>query len=125
MDAHGAVQPTGGVRMKQEVCVRVTYRDKDLKPTYVKTYTLGEYAESMRSDLQNLVGEVETLAYIANDNKPKEEWSDESFALFSRVKHKLLDKAGEIGRLPLNMTVRNSEPMSDYMARILDGEDDL
>ena len=124
MDTYGAVQPTGGVRMKQEICVQIVYRDKDLQPTYVKNYSLGEYADSMRSDLQGLVGEVETLGYIANGNKPKEEWSDESFAVFSRIKHKLLDKAGEIGRLPLNITLRNTEPLSNYVARILDGEDD-
>ena len=111
--------------MKKEICVRVTYRDKDLQPTYTKTYSFGEYAECMRSDLQSLVGEVETLGYVANGNKPKDEWSDESFSLFSRIKHKLLDKAGEIGRLPSNIIIRNSEPMSEYMARILDGEDDL
>lgn len=122
MDPDGAIQPAGGVRLMkdiQEVLVRITYRDKDLQPTYVKTYTLDEYAANMRADLQGLVGEVETLGYIANGNKPKDEWSDESFAVFSRVKHKLLDKAGEIGRLPENMNVRTREPLSDYMARIL------
>ena len=111
--------------MKKEICVRVTYRDKDLQPTYTKTYSFGEYAESMRADLQSLVGDVETLGYLANGNKPKEEWTDESFALFSRIKHKLLDKAGEIGRLPSNILFRNSEPMAEYMARILEWEDDL
>lgn len=126
MDPDGKVQPTGGVRMKnaQEILVRVTFRDKDLKPTYTKTYTLPEYAESMRADLQSLVGEVETLGYIANKNKPKEEWSDESFALFTRIKHKLLDKAGEIGRLTSNMTLRTREPLSNYMARLLNEEDE-
>lgn len=108
----------------QEINVRVTYRDKNLQPTYTKTYTLTEYAETMRSDLQGLVGEVETLGYIANGNKPKEEWSDESFAIFSRIKHKLLDKAGEIERLPSNMILRASEPLSNYVARLLNGEDE-
>lgn len=99
--------------------MRVVYRDKDLQPTYTKTYSIEEYANAMRSDLQNLVSDVETLGYIANDNKPKDEWSDESFAMFSRIKHKLLDKAGEIGRLPSNMKVRSTEPLSNYMARVL------
>ncbi len=111
--------------MKQEICVRVTYRDKDLQPTSTKTYTLSEYAENMRADLQGLVGDVETLGYIANKNKPKEEWSAASFAIFNRIKHKLLDKAGEIGRIPSNIVLRNSAPMSEYMAHILDGEGDL
>lgn len=108
----------------KEILVKVTYRDKDLQPTYTKTYTLSDYADAIKSDLQGLVGEVETLGFIANKNKPKEEWDDESFAVFTRIKHKLLDKAGEIGRLPVNMTMRTRESLSEYMARILDGEDD-
>ena len=107
-----------------EIFVKIIYRDKDLQPTYTRTYTLAEYADAIRSDLQSLVGEVETLGYLANDNKPKEEWSDESFAVFSRTKHKLLDKAGEIGRLPSNLQLRTREPLSDYMARLLNGEDE-
>ena len=102
-----------------DITVRITYRDKDLHPTYTKTYSLGEYADIIRADLQGLVGDVETLGYIANDNKPKEEWSDESFAVFSRVKHKLLDKAGEIGRLPSNINVRDGEQMTHFVARML------
>lgn len=108
----------------KDIAVRVTYRDKDLQPTYTKTYTLQDYAEAMRSDLQSLVGEVETLGYIANGGKPKEEWSDESFAVFTRVKHKLLDKAGEIGRLTSNLIMRTREPLTNYMARLLNEEGD-
>lgn len=108
----------------KEIVVKVTYRDKDLRPTYTKTYSLDEYAETIRSDLQNLVGDVETLGYIANGNKAKEEWSDESFAIFTRIKHKLLDKAGEIGRLPVNMAVRTKMSLSDFMAQLLDEEDE-
>jgi len=126
MDQDGSFQPAGGDRMKnvQEIIVKVTYRDKELNPTYTKTYTLPEYADSIRSDLQSLVGEVETLGYLANGNKPKEEWSDASFATFTRIKHKLLDKAGEIGRLPSNMMQLKREPLSSYVAQILNGEED-
>lgn len=103
----------------REIGVRVTYRDKDLKPTYTRTYSLPEYTEMIRSDITNLISEVEKMAYIANDNKPKEEWSDESFSLFNRIKHRLLDKAGEISRIPENLIERRSEPLSNYVARIL------
>jgi len=112
------------MRSTQEIIVKVIYRDKDLNPTYTRTYTLPEYVDSLRSDLQGLVGEVETLGYLANNNKPKEEWSDASFAAFTRIKHKLLDKAGEIGRLPSNMMQLKHEPLSDYVAQILNGEED-
>jgi len=44
--------------------------------------------------------------YAMNGNKQKADWSDESWSAFCRIKHKLLDKAGDIGRLPETIFVR-------------------
>ena len=100
-----------------ELCVKVTYRDKNMNPTYSKTYTLNEYTEMLRTDLLKLVTDVENLCYSANGNKPKEEWSDETFSGFCLIKHKLLDKAGDIGRIPDNVVMK--EPLNQFVARIL------
>ena len=108
----------------QGLGVRVTYKDHELRPTYTRTYELQDYTAMLRADLLRLVTDVENLCYIANGNKPKEEWDEETKMNFSRIKHKLLDKAGDIGRLPENIIVRTSEQMSEYLARVLDGEDD-
>ena len=97
--------------------VRVVYRNRDLKPTYTKTYSLEEYTDQLKIDLQHIVSDVESLCYAANGNKDKEEWSDETFSAFNLIKHKLLDKAGDIGRIPENLTVK--EPLSNFVARIL------
>jgi hypothetical protein len=107
----------------QDIGVRVTYRNKDMQPTYTKTYSLDEYTEMLRVDLLRVVTDVETLCYIANNNLPKEEWTDETFEEFNRIKHKLLDKAGDIGRLPQNIILRTSEPLNEFMAKLLDGEE--
>ena len=106
-----------------ELGVRVTYRNKDMEPRYSKVYTLKEYTEELRGDLQRLVTDVENLCYAANGNKAREEWSDETFAMFSRIKHKLLDKAGDIGRLPENLVIK--EPMSHFVARLLNEGGDV
>ena len=103
----------------QEIGVRVTYKDKDMRPTYTKTYSLCEYTDMLRQDLLRLISDVENLCYIANENKAKADWSDQTFEEFSRIKHKLLDKAGDIGRLPENITLRTSEPLNEYVARML------
>lgn len=102
----------------RELCVKVTYRDKDMNPTYSKTYSLGEYTDMLRTDLMRLVTDVENLCYLANDNKPKNEWSDETFSMFCLIKHKLLDKAGDIGRIPGNIVTK--EPMSNFIAKLID-----
>ena len=48
-----------------------------------------------------------------NDNKPCHEWTDESWARYSRIKHKLLDKAGDIGRLPDTICIVESKEDTD------------
>lgn len=102
----------------KELCVRVTYRNKDMNPTYSKTYTLGEYTDMLRADLLKLVTDVENLCYMANGNKPKEDWSDETFSMFCLIKHKLLDKAGDIGRIPDNIVMK--EPLSNFIAHLIE-----
>lgn len=57
----------------------------------------------LRADLLRLITDVEDMVYMMNGNKPKDEWADETWASFCRIKHKLLDKAGDIGRLPDNI----------------------
>ena len=104
-----------------ELCVKVTYRNKDMNPTCSKVYRLDEYTEMLRADLLKLVTDVENLCYVANNNKPKEEWSDETFSYFCLIKHKLLDKAGDIGRIPENIVIK--EPLNKFLARLLDGGD--
>ena len=95
----------------------MTYRNKEMQPTYSKTYALDEYTDMLRADLMKLVSDVENLCYAANDNKPKEEWSDDTFSWFCLIKHKLLDKAGDIGRIPENIVYK--EPLNQFVARIL------
>lgn len=53
--------------------------------------------------------DVEDLVYAINGNMPKELWNQETLGLFNRIRHKLLDKAGEIERLPKNMRLRQNE----------------
>ena len=108
----------------QEIGVKVTYKDKELRPIYTKTYSLSEYTDMLRADLLRIVTDVENLCYAANNNLPKEDWDDGTYEEFNKIKHKLLDKAGDIGRLPSNIVLRTSEPLSEFMANLIDGKDD-
>lgn len=107
-----------------EIGVRVVYRDRERRPTYTKLYTLAEYTEMLRADLLRVITDVEDLCYAANGNQPKEDWSDDTFAAFSKIKHKILDKAGDVGRIPENLCEITREPISNYLARMIDGEGD-
>lgn len=68
--------------------VQVTYRDERLRPRYTKVYPLTQYTEMLRADLTRLVTDVEDLCYTVNGNKSKEEWTEETFSAFTKIKHK-------------------------------------
>ena len=102
-----------------EIGVRVTYRDRERRPTYTKLYSIAEYTEMLRADLLRTITDIEDLCYAANDNKPKEDWSDETFSEFNKIKHKILDKAGDIGRLPENLCEYSKEPLADFVVRMI------
>ena len=97
----------------------ITSEENSLLPASFASVSLPEYTDMLRVDLLRLVTDIEDLCYVANGNKDKEEWSDETFSAFNKIKHKLLDKAGDIGRLPENMTEIKKESLSNFVARII------
>lgn len=81
----------------------------------------------LHADLLRLISDVEDMAYKLNHGKPKSEWTDESWSAFCCIKHKLLDKAGEIERLPQNLVECNNavavedddeQNLSKFVARV-------
>ena len=51
-----------------------------------------------------LVTDIEDVIYRSNDNKPRADWPDDVWQAYCRIRHKILDMAGDIGRLPDNIT---------------------
>lgn len=107
----------------RDLGVKVTYRNREMEQLYTKTYSLQEYTEMLRVDLMRLVTDIEDLCYTVNGGKDKEEWSDETFTAFNKIKHKLLDKAGDIGRIPENMVQRISMPMNEAILSLIEEGD--
>jgi len=94
--------------MRSDLGVKVTYRNAKLEPVSTQLYSLGDYTDMMRNDLLKVISDIEDAFYIACGNKHRDEWPDELWGAFTRIKHKILDKAGDIGRLPDNL-VRDGE----------------
>lgn len=67
-------------------------------------------------DLKRIITDVEDMAYTINGNKSKEEWDDDAIMAFSKIKHKILDKAGEISRLPESIfdAEQENDSISDF-----------
>lgn len=94
---------------KEQYGVKVVYRGADMKPVYTKDYTLEEYTEMLQNDLTWLITDIENMCYRAAGGRPKSAWSDYMWVAFNTIKHKLLDKAGDIGRLPKTIYERRDE----------------
>ena len=89
--------------MDDERMVVITYRNSKLEPVSTQAYTLEEYTGMLRNDLLKIITDIEDVLYTATDDKVKSEWPDQAWVPYAHIKHKLLDKAGEIGGLPDKM----------------------
>lgn len=78
----------------------VVYKNKNLEPVSRCVYSFEDYMDMLSMDLKRIITDVEDLMYIMNDNRPKEEWKEAEIAAFNKIRSKILDKAGEVGRLP-------------------------
>ena len=95
--------------MSKDLNVKITYRNARLEPVNTQLYPLKDYTELLRNDLLKVITDIEDAFYIATGNQPKSQWPDEVWSGFTKVKHKLLDKAGDIGRLSENLIVGDSQ----------------
>ena len=75
-------------------------------------------------DLKRVISDIEDMVYACTSNLSKEEWPAEVLCDFNRVKHKLLDKAGEIGRLPGNIfdADRETNSVSNFWDKIFNSK---
>lgn len=92
--------------MDNDCRVKIVYRNEKLETVCERDYSLSEYSAVLRLDLLKIIMDVEDLLYISTGGLPKEMWPSDVLAQFNKIRHKLLDKAGEIERLPKNMKLR-------------------
>lgn len=95
----------------EDIRVRVEYKNRDMKTWSVREYELRDYTDMLRLDLMRLIGDVEDMCEAATGTPYKEDWSNTVMERFLHIKHRLLDKAGEIGRLPDNLIVDDELPV--------------
>ena len=98
--------------------VKVVYCNAKLQPVCDKYYDLNIYLELLKNDLLRMITDVEDIIYECNDNAAKDEWPDEVWMRFCKLKHKILDRAGDIGRLAGNIyEVKEEEHGQNYLGQ--------
>lgn len=110
--------------MTEKLRVRVTYKNEDMKPVCEKEYELDKYTQMIRNDLMRIITDVEDVLYCALNGQSKDEWTSEINAKFRKIKHKILDKAGEVGRLPQNIVEDDldKQNITEWIANIFNSK---
>lgn len=109
--------------MLRDFTVHVDYKNKLLEDVDSKSYPLNVYCQELRTKLMHTIMDVENVFYGYQGNRAKEDWDCESAESFQRIRHKLLDTANAIDRIPNNLCYKgtniNTMKTSDFIANMI------
>lgn len=96
-------------KIADQLKVSVAYKNKSMDTVCEREYEFAEYTALLCLDVRRIILDVEDLIYQLQDGKQKGEWADSAVIGFNRIRHKLLDRAGEISRLGQNIHLQENE----------------
>ena len=99
--------------------VKIEYKNQDLETVIEKEYDFIGYTTMLYMDLMGIIKEIEDAFYDMNQGKQKCDWTSESIERFKKIRHKLLDQANAIRRLPQNLTHNGSKANQVTMGEFL------
>lgn len=103
--------------------VKIEYKNKNLETVVEKEYDFISYTEMLHLELMRLIMEVEDAFYVYSGNKQKEDWDPEMKERFKKIRHKMLDQANAIKRLPQNLTYKgiraDQVSISDFISQTM------
>lgn len=107
--------------MDNTCTVLIQHKTKDGEVYLEKEYSLADYTKLVASEMIYLVVDVENAFYEYEGQKNKAEWSKNGKKRFGEIRHKILDYANSVKRLPENLRVKPIEVMkvSEMIADVL------
>lgn len=103
--------------------VKIPFKNQKLETVVEKEYDFLDYTMLINLDLKKILGLIEQAFSYFNEGKPKEEWSEEATKMFAEIRHKQLDQANAVRRLPETLSYRNipanTMNFGEYLAKIL------
>ena len=109
--------------MLNDYTVNITYKNRTLEPVNQKSYPFADYCQEQKLHLMHIIADVENAFYDMQGNKSKEDWDERTMASFQHIRHKLLDAANGIERLPRNLFYKGQNVSSvnsaEYVAGII------
>lgn len=89
--------------MLNDYTVNIVFKNRSLEDVSRRSYALVDYCQEQKLNLMHIITDVENAFYSMQGDKTKDEWTPEAKETFQRIRHKLLDAANEIVRLPNNL----------------------
>ena len=99
--------------------VKIEYKNQNLETVVEKEYDFISYTSLLHMEIMGIIKEVEDAFYEIEGGKQKKDWSPTTQERFKRIRHKLLDQANAIKRLPENLSYKgipaNQVTMGEYL----------
>lgn len=86
--------------MDNEYEITIQYRDSNMNVVAEKTYDLVSYVDMLRQSVLRTITDVEDMINDVCECTGREEWTDDVWMQFIKIKHRLLDVSGELHRMP-------------------------
>jgi len=106
-----------------EFKVTIEYKNKNLETVVEKEYDFLDYTEMLNLELKRILMDIEDAFYYFSGNKQKQDWTPELTERFNKIRHKLLDQANAIKRLPNNLSCHgvkaNSMSIGEFISRTM------
>lgn len=110
--------------MNKDFTVLIDYLNKNMEHVNQKTYMFFEYTNMLELEIKRMILDVEDAYYKFENGKQKSEWSEESLNGFNKIRHKLLDVANAIARLPKTLHYKGVScadmKLSEMIAEMID-----
>lgn len=99
--------------------VKVEYKNEQLETVVEKEYNFIEYTSMLDREIKKVLSDIEDAFFYFNQYAPKEKWPVETKKRFDAIRHKLLDQANAVKRLPQTLSYKgikaNQIPISDFI----------
>lgn len=92
--------------MESDWIVKIEYKNQNMETVVEKEYDFISYTEMIHLALMRIIVEIEDSFYSFSGGKRKEDWPPELTEKFKKIRHKLLDQANAVKRLPQNLTYK-------------------
>ena len=109
--------------MNKNYTVLVEYRNRDMEKIGERRYDFQEYADLVALEIKRVILDVEDLLFRIEGQKPKNEWSNENTVDFMKIRHRLLDEANAVSRIPQQLHYKgkpcDAQQLNEFIASVV------